>query len=175
LEQLICSAAFKQASFLDAQSFVVEYQQGWPHKKSLLECLVGTHERDREKGHTQYGIHRDDIKIYAKNRLAREILSRGQKKLMTLQLRFAQAGVLFAQHERLKSIFLLDDLSAELDSVHQAKVMQALIEVNYQAIITSTQRQHQWELAIGEQCRDFKMFHVEHGSVLTLEADMELI
>ncbi len=175
LSRLIQSASFKQASFLAADCFSVEYQQGWPHKKSLIDCLVDSRERDRLKGHTQYGIHRDDIKIAVKNRVASDVLSRGQKKLMTLQLRFAQAGILSAQNEQLRSIFLLDDLASELDPENQTKVIEALAELNYQAFITSTQEQAHWARVVVEKGSSFKMFHVEQGEIVGETTDRPLL
>ncbi len=176
LNRLIQSAVFRQTNFVESAHFSIEYHRGWPQKKPLIDYLIESRDRDRAKGNTQYGIHRDDIKIAVKNRMASEMLSRGQKKLMTLQLRFAQASLLVQQRPHLKSVFLLDDLASELDLTHQKKVIKSLLDLNYQSIITSTSRNLVWEQIIqhqhGNGQKGFRMFHVEHGNIIDAEANL---
>lgn len=168
LNRLVISDAFKESLFWKPKDLLIEYQQGWPYKKTLIDSLASSRDRDRLRGHTQYGIHRDDIKISSRNRPATEILSRGQKKLMTLQLRIAQAGELSEQRCELKSIFLLDDLASELDITNQKKVIQWLIDFKCQVFITSTQRNLMWERMANIQNFEFNTFHVEQGGCIDI-------
>ena len=58
-------------------------------------------------------------------------------------------------------ILLVDDLSAELDKSAQAIMYQNLFEVGLQLFISGVGR----HIPEGLSEKEFKMFHVEHGTI----------
>ncbi len=90
----------------------------------------------------------------------KERLSRGQQKVYVVALQLAQATLLYKETGK-TSLFLLDDLGAELDATNQAKVMGLLRAIEAQVFVTSINDVELKDLAIGK----VKRFHVKHGNV----------
>lgn len=110
--------------------------RGWSRKTTLQAALSAGLAADRAAGHTRAGPHRADLGIYSKGHLAREVLSRGQQKLLVCALIFARERVLQKCHPNLSSVFLLDDLASELDTTHLGKVLLALGQISRQSLLT---------------------------------------
>ncbi|MBK8284251.1 MAG: DNA replication/repair protein RecF [Ahniella sp.] len=114
--------------------------------------------RDRERGFTRRGPHRADWRIRFASLGNVDHYSRGQAKLAALCLLLAQV-----LHHRavlgVPPIVLLDDLPAELDGTHQARVIEFLRNQDAQVLVTGT----------GDLPAD-RLFHVEHGVVRCLDA-----
>ncbi len=121
---------------LREQSAKVEFVQGWPKADSLLDVLVAGRAQDHRLGYSRQGPHRADLALTIKGRPARELLSGGQAKLMACALQLAQAHLLWERYQR-QSIFLIDDLAAELDEEHFERVLGALCALEAQAILTA--------------------------------------
>ena len=60
------------------------------------------------------------------------------------------------------SVFLLDDVGAELDAVKREIFIDGLLASNAQLFVTAIERQ---QLGFIDKYNDKKMFHVEHGRV----------
>lgn len=74
-----------------------------------------TRARDRELGFTSIGPHRHDLRVRASRRLARDVLSAGQTKVVASALRLAALEQVEEERgERLAVV--VDDIDAELDS-----------------------------------------------------------
>jgi DNA replication and repair protein RecF len=58
-------------------------------------------------------------------------------------------------------ILLVDDLHSELDDKAQRKVYQQLADMDLQLFISNIDNR----LPEGLQAKEFKMFHVEHGTI----------
>ncbi|MCH9743027.1 MAG: DNA replication/repair protein RecF [Proteobacteria bacterium] len=140
------------------QNIQLSYQAGWPeHETTLITLWHQQLAHDRQLGYTQAGPHRADLKLRIEDRDALSLLSRGQQKLLALTLMLAQAQLLRNAIQE-TPILLLDDLAAELDAQHQARVLTLLPSLNTQTFLTatnedslkllSTQRQH-WHLEQG--------------------------
>jgi DNA replication and repair protein RecF len=93
--------------------------------------------------------------------LAAEVLSRGQLKLALVALKLVQ-GVLIEDASSLSPLYLVDDLPAELDREHCARVCEQL-GAGRQVILTAVDRAP-LEAAWGE--KPLNLFHVEQGQVL---------
>ena len=114
----------------------ISYYKGWDRKKSgksLDAILADSFVTDNHKQYTQYGPHQADIHIESNDTKAKNILSRGQQKIILMALKFAQADLLDKE-----CLYLIDDLAAELDEAHQCSVLNYLAESKGQYIITST-------------------------------------
>ena len=114
----------------------IKYFKGWDKRntgKNLAEILADSFDSDKQKFHTQYGAHQADIVIESNQMKAKQILSRGQQKIILISLKLAQADLL----ER-DCLYLIDDLSAELDELHQNKLLNYLTQRKGQYVITNT-------------------------------------
>ncbi len=106
----------------------------------LVETFKGIfeqhRERDRRRGHTTVGPHRDDLKLSLDGVDLRRFASRGQLRLATLALRLAEAEFL-ARHTGTRPIFLLDDVASELDELTNRRLLPALRRRVGQLIVTA--------------------------------------
>jgi DNA replication and repair protein RecF len=139
----------------------IDYYQGWPLELSYFEGLTRYLASDKDRGFTQLGPHRADIRIKVGKQQAKEVLSRGQHKMLISSLLLSQSRIV--KDELGKNVILLiDDLGSELDQKSQKMLMQMVKAANCQAFITSSNRE-----TLLEACGDipYKMFHVEHGHI----------
>ena len=95
-------------------------------------------------GVTLVGPQRDDVQIHTKHPTSGEMedvkyfCSRGQQRLITLELKKAQIYCLNASLGQ-QPLLVLDDIFSELDSGHIKHVLQ--MTTNYQTIITTTHKE----------------------------------
>lgn len=109
--------------------------------------------RDRERGFTRRGPHRADWRVRFGDLGTADHYSRGQAKLAALVLLLSQV----LHHKAVLGeppIVLLDDLPAELDAVHQERVLGFLRQLDAQVLVTGT-----------HVLPADRLFHVEHGTV----------
>jgi len=136
------------------------YQRGWSRDLPLENLLQQNLERDRLQGNTGYGPHRADYKLTVNGLPLAARCSRGQQKAAIVAFLLAQVRCQRDQAAPLGA-FLLDDLSSELDSAHQGRVLESLRELDIQVFVT----------AIGNVPQDWcqwdrvTRFHVERGEV----------
>ncbi len=119
------------------QGLGLHYHTGWAQDGDLLVHWETHIEQDRLMGFTQAGPHRADLKFKVDGKDALSVLSRGQQKLLAFLLLLVQTLDL-TQHTAETPILLLDDLSAELDTVHRERVLALLPELNCQCFLTTT-------------------------------------
>jgi len=140
----------------------LEYQAGWPAGMDLQQCLQTNRDKDIKSGFTNFGVHRDNIRILAKGLAAAQVLSRGQVKRLCLALLITALKLVRDQGDR-PIILLLDDLCSELDKNTQNKMFVQLLGLGIQLFVTSIER----VVPSVFQAKEFKMFHVEHGIIKT--------
>ena len=140
----------------------LSYQSGWGDE-SLEKLLGDTVAKDVKSGTTSVGPHRADLSLVVSGASARNKLSRGQGKLVATALILAQARLLQAQTQR-RSLFLIDELGAEMDSGHLARLVAVLDSATCQVIATSTRLPGE-EFAKLTSDGDLALFHVEQGQV----------
>ena len=143
---------------LDCPRGELQYFRGWGAQHSLADALEASRARDEARGLTHAGPHRADVLIRTDGRLAREVLSRGQQKLVAVALTLAQLRLLKAALGTTPTL-LLDDPAAELDSEHLAYFVREIAGLGCQLIITALQPE---TVAFGVPDR---VFHVEQGRV----------
>jgi DNA replication and repair protein RecF len=138
----------------------ISYRKGWSADIALNEALESGLAKDLEQGYTRSGPHRADLLFLYRDRPVSELFSRGQQKLFVIGLQVAQAQLL--RHEtRQTSLFLLDDLGAELDRINRQKVLHLLDTIEAQAFVTTIDEPGD----SGWNIHDAKRFHVKHGTV----------
>jgi DNA replication and repair protein RecF len=146
------------AAGLDCPAGELQYFRGWGAQHSLAEALEASRARDELRGLTHSGPHRADVVIRVGGRPAREVLSRGQQKLMAVALTLAQLRLLKGECGTTPTL-LLDDPAAELDSEHLGYFVRQIAPLGCQLVITSL---HPETAAFGAPDR---VFHVEQGRV----------
>jgi DNA replication and repair protein RecF len=136
------------------------YRRGWPEEMDIGDALVAQRQRDIHSGFTNSGIHRDDLLFTSAGVKAAEVLSRGQSKRVCLALLMASLKKVGLETGK-QIILLIDDLHSELDEKAQSKVYQQLGDMDLQLFISNIDSR----LPEGLQAKEFKMFHVEHGTI----------
>jgi DNA replication and repair protein RecF len=136
----------------------LHYLRGWSADRTLQEALSASRSRDELRHLTHAGPHRADIAVRLNGRTAREVLSRGQQKLVAVAMTLAQLRLLQAVTGTTPTL-LLDDPAAELDELRLKLFIEQIIQLRAQLIMTS----------LSAQSRLFgtpeRTFHVDQGRV----------
>ena len=136
----------------------LHYFKGWAQDVSLAEALVASKTRDESKRLTHPGPHRADVIVRMNGRPAREVLSRGQQKLVAVAMTLAQLNLLQEATQTTPTL-LLDDPAAELDGDHLRRFIEQVMRLQSQLVLTSL---HSESHLFGTPDR---VFHVEQGRV----------
>lgn len=147
--------------FLAIEGIELKLLSGWDNAESLQQALENDIEKDIRYGFTHSGPHRADLQILINGKLAKDIISRGQLKLLVISLKLAQVQLL-ASETGDPGCILIDDFAAELDVFNRAKLLTQLTSMNCQAFVTATEVNEFGDLT---KLKNYKMFHVEHGQV----------
>ncbi len=150
-------------AFLPDQDLSLDYMPGWDLSLPLETQLADSWEKDVERGHTQIGPHRADLRVKRGTAPADEVLSRGQKKLVVCALKLSQVALLQATGR--ECVLLVDDLASELDAIARQRMIDYLAASGAQVFITSIEQEAVMPALEGTGS-SFKMFHVEHGNVV---------
>ena len=114
----------------------IHLSKGWPVDLSFGDAIAKSSQKDRALGYTSLGPHRLDLMFYTESKLARSVLSRGQQKLLILLMFFYFNDVLKSQVEA-EIIYLIDDITSELDQESLEIVLQEALALNSQLLITA--------------------------------------
>jgi DNA replication and repair protein RecF len=139
----------------------LHYSRGWSAERTLAEALALAKPRDTLRQVTHVGPHRADVSVRLNGRAAREMLSRGQQKLVAVAMTLVQMKLLQARLG-LTPTLLLDDPAAELDPQRLRGFIDQVDQLRTQLIVTS----------LGPESRLFgtpeRTFHVDQGRVQPL-------
>ncbi len=152
------------AHFLDETDIQLRFNSGWDDSKDYSQILQTELDKDLRFGFTYSGPHRADLQLLLNNKPAKDYLSRGQQKLLVLALLLAQVKLLNLTTQNACCI-LIDDLSAELDTLNRLKLLKYLSLLDCQVLLTATELNGFGDLSSLPQ---YKVFHVEHGRVSEL-------
>jgi DNA replication and repair protein RecF len=114
----------------------VHLNKGWPADLSFGDAIEKSSQKDRALGYTSLGPHRLDLMFYTENKPAKSVLSRGQQKLFILLIFFYLNDVLKSQ-VKTEIIYLIDDITSELDQENLEIVLQEALALNSQLLITA--------------------------------------
>lgn len=110
---------------------------GWPaDSESLEEAFARSWQRDLARGFTNEGPHRADLEFRVDGRLAKDVLSRGESKLLTVGIQVALARLL-AELRGVRPVVLVDELASELDERSRGLFFGALQQSGSQTLITT--------------------------------------
>jgi DNA replication and repair protein RecF len=136
----------------------LHYLRGWSQEHALRDALSSSRPRDQARALTHSGPHRADVAVRLHGRPAREVLSRGQQKLVAVAMNIAQLRLLQASSP-VSPTLLLDDPAAELDGERLHGFIERVASLKCQLVVTSLQPQSQLFGAPGAT------FHVGQGRV----------
>ena len=162
LQKLSLSLDSLQPILFPGAELALDYRPGWHAEGGYAEYLRENLAKDKEKGFTQGGPHRADLRIRLDSKPVQTAISRGQQKKLVAMLKLAQMEV-FGSHSDKTCVLLYDDLPAELDVENRNKLLQLLVKLPVQIFVSAIESD-QLDLS-GWQ--DMKMFHVEHGKVVS--------
>ena len=124
---------------IQADKISLSYYKGWSKDLSYEDYLSEKLFEDLYAGYTRYGTHRSELRISYNNNLAKDILSRGQKKIIIICLILAQFHYLIdVDISRIHNLLLLDDIDSELDSKNLTILFKILSELKCQIIATTS-------------------------------------
>ncbi len=104
-------------------------------EEDIIKGLKDHRNKDREKGITSIGPHRDDILIYINGIDAKSYGSQGQQRTSVLTIKFASLRIIKEQTGEYP-VLLLDDVLSELDFNRKRYVLSSIQDI--QTIITCT-------------------------------------
>jgi DNA replication and repair protein RecF len=134
---------------------------GWSREQSLADSLSAHLPTDRERGSTSYGPHRFDAVLRLENRPVRDVVSRGQQKVLGAAMALTMARYL-AECTGQAPALLLDDPAAELDHPHTESLLGAVGKLGGQLVVTALRPE---DTPLGAPDR---VFHVEQGGLKAL-------
>jgi DNA replication and repair protein RecF len=104
----------------------------------LLQAITNKRQAELVRRQVLVGPHRDDLNIRIADRSARYFASQGQARTMVLALKLALWAAVGAEKD--PPLFLLDDLSGELDEQRRCRLVDLLADLPGQVWITTTDR-----------------------------------
>jgi DNA replication and repair protein RecF len=158
----------KLAALAPEVGLALSYRSGWREGEALEDCLRESIARDVKFGLTHFGPHRGDVRLSVGAGAAAATLSRGQAKVVASALRLAQAELTNEIGGR-QSLFLIDDVGAELDAAHNERFFRALEATGSQVFATATSAMALGSAFVGRR----QVFHVEQGSCHPIDTTRE--
>lgn len=135
-------------------------QQRMAVERALAEALERTSQKERERGYTVIGPHRDDLEALLDGRDVGTFGSQGQNRAFILAMKIAVIRYLEERYH-FAPILLLDDVSSELDRERNRKLFDFLrARDEGQVFITTTHRDY---IHLEE---DVRVFEVEGGKIV---------
>lgn len=135
----------------------LQYRCGWKEENSLETLMSKNIEYHRRMKTTTDGPHRAELIIHTDGIQAKQLLSRGQQKVLVYLMHLSQLDLLSTQESR-HAIVLCDDLTSELDVPHAQRLINQLVGLAGQVFVTGVNLD---VLADESHSR----FHMEHGVV----------
>jgi DNA replication and repair protein RecF len=105
------------------------------YSNEMLSELKNNYQKDRIRGFTGVGPHRDDLHVELKGSDARITASRGETRSIILALKITELELLKKETKK-NPVLLLDDVFSELDGSRRRSLAEAL--KNYQTFLTTT-------------------------------------
>jgi DNA replication and repair protein RecF len=136
----------------------IEFFSGWDKENELYELLVQNQKKDSFSKTTTRGPHKADIKILIKGMDAKQILSRGEQKILSILWCCSQNEVLRKKYN-IDATLIIDDIKSELDNATFEVFLNLLNFLDNQVIFSCID--DHFSSKINRNYKDFKKFHVE--------------
>jgi len=153
----ICEEKYQSIS-ASKEPLVITYESNLKldsYADDLLTYLRDNVVKDRMRGFTGAGAHRDDMQVVLKNTDARVSASRGETRSIILALKIAELELLHEQTGK-RPLLLLDDVFSELDGSRRRALAEALQD--YQTFLTTTDA-------------DVAVDHFSHYNIIPIQKD----
>jgi len=157
--QWVVIACEMLAEFLPMRKVALKYDRGWDKKTALMLALEQSFEHDKLRKYTTQGIQRANFTALIDGTPAQYSLSLGQQKSLVAVLQLAQ-GLLIRRLVGRQSVYLIDDLPAELDKTTRERLLALLQFAKSQIFLTGVDESTLPSALCGSEA---KMFHVEQG------------
>lgn len=147
------------------EQFSVSYSPGWNTDVSLESVLEEEYVKDVRDGYTHKGPHRANLSIKVNNKPATDVLSRGQEKTLISLMHLAQAQC-YSKFTGNQCVFLIDDMSSELDEKFQKYLADSLVDMGCQIFVTGINKEELtsvWQESLDKHM--VSVFHVKHGEL----------
>ena len=110
-------------------------------RRRFVEAIERNGEEERRRKITLVGPHRDDLEVTLEGRDASAFGSQGQARMLSICLKIVELQVLL-EERGVVPMFLLDDVSSELDEHRNRFLMEYLAQVGCQVFLTTTSLTH---------------------------------
>ena len=118
---------------------VIPHHEETDAARERLEAeLERTRDRERDWGRTVTGPHLDELDVRLRSGPARSHASQGERRTLLIALRFAERELVAAATGE-DPVFLVDDLSSELDRDRTHRVLGAVRDIGGQVFLTGTE------------------------------------
>ena len=134
--------------------------------QALADRLSGSRASELKRGTTLVGPQLDDVRIWIDDQPARHYASRGQVRSVVLALKVA--GLKAAGTQGSFPVFLVDDLSSELDHERTARLLACLRELGTQVFVTTTDPE---PLVAATGMGEVSWIQVEEGEMVRRDPD----
>jgi DNA replication and repair protein RecF len=151
-------------SLCSIEDLDLEYYKGWSDSLDLTSTYQKDLSLELNRGFTQKGFHRVDIKVTVGGKEISEVCSRGEAKMLSWALALSQVELL-PKAAKEKLVLLVDDIASEIDPAHQKQVTGLLCRGDHQILTTSMDKQtlvEAWGAQLGQ------MFHVKQGIISSI-------
>lgn len=133
------SLIYQKISQKDSEVIKLEYScflKGEVSYENILSLYKLNHHRDIKYMQSQFGIHKDDLKIYMNDSEASMFASQGQQRTIVLSLKIALIELIRTEIGEYP-VLLLDDVLSELDQTRKNMLLDILND-KIQTFITTT-------------------------------------
>lgn len=141
------------------------FAHGWQDNLTLFDALKATRLTDVRHGHTAVGPHRADVAFNLGRHAAKDILSRGQQKMLIAAFRLAQSELHNTCHPDKPCLMMYDDLLAELDIDHASLLLEQTLLSGSQLIVTTLDKDFITRFSSLISRCEHRVFHVEQGEI----------
>ena len=141
----------------------IHYEKGWDKKQRgtpLKTILTEQFAQDMQAQYTHSGAHQADIGFDSGPIKAKQHLSRGQQKIILIALKLSQAQLLSSD-----CVYLMDDISLELDSAHVQRLFACLNQVPGQFFLTAAQALSESAYPIDFERQEFFLNEGNHSLI----------
>ncbi|MEN8177215.1 MAG: DNA replication/repair protein RecF [Pseudomonadota bacterium] len=146
--------------FFPEYEFQATFRKGWDKNRSLKESLLKSLKSDKKRGFTSIGPHRADLIIKINGKLSKDVLSRGEQKILAILIVLSNLNNI-RSHTKENPILLCDDIFSELDKENLALILNQIKQNKFQTFITTLNKNtHIYDPEL------YEMFHVEHGEIV---------
>lgn len=136
-------------------------------EQALSDRLESSLDEERRQSRCLVGPHRDDLVIEIDGHPARSFASQGQARSLVLSLKLAELES--SRRHGLSPLFLLDDLTSELDRGRMNRLMDVLADLDNQVWMTTTDPRWLGPLPGGDVCS----VRVERGAVEVAKTSLD--